>query len=302
MEKRSSGSRFRLAILASISYCTIYGFSFMFSRIALMNTSADMLLAIRFTAAMLAMLLLMLTGRFTIDLRGKPVGRFLLLGLCQPVVYFIAETSGIQYTNSSFAGLMISLIPVVTVVLSSVFLHDRLSLRVIGWILCSVVGVGIISSAQTSSGSIRIRGILYLLIAVISAAVFYLISRSVADAFTPFERTFIMMVMGFVFFAGKAAVQEGSDFLPLFKAGLSDPGVMLPVLYLSVVSSVIAFLLQNYAITYLDVATCTVFENIIPIVSVAAGVLFLGEPFSPLQAAGITLILLGVWKVSTSQA
>ena len=106
MEKRSSGSRFRLAILASISYCTIYGFSFMFSRIALMNTSADMLLAIRFTAAMLAMLLLMLTGRFTIDLRGKPVGRFLLLGLCQPVVYFIVSVAaGVLFLGEPFSPL-----------------------------------------------------------------------------------------------------------------------------------------------------------------------------------------------------
>ena len=291
---------YRLGILASIGYCTIYGFSFMASRIALMNTSANILLTIRFTAAMLVMLILAATGLFRIDLKGKPVGKYLLMGLCQPVIYFLAETAGIQYTNSSFSGLMISLIPIVTVLLSAVFLHERISLRICGWIMCSVVGVFIISTTQTGSGSIQIKGILYLLIAVVSAAVFYLISRSAADAFTPFERTFIMMVMGFVSFTGKAVIQEGADFLPLIRAGVTDPGVMFPVLYLSVISSVIAFLLQNFAITYLDIATATVFENIIPIVSVVAGVLFLAEPFSVTQLAGIVLILLGVWKVSTA--
>ena len=289
----------KLAIIASIGYCTIYGFSFMFSRIALMHTDADMLLAIRFTVAMLVMLLMVLTGLFKVDLKGKPVGKFLIMGLCQPVIYFICETAGIQYTNSSFAGIMISLIPIVTVLMSWIFLKEKVSLSTIGWILCSVAGVFIISSAQTSSGSIQLRGVFFLLGAVVSATVFYLISRSVAEAFTAFERTFIMMVMGFVYFAGKALISKGGEFVPLFVSGLTDAGVMLPVLYLAVVSSVGAFLLQNFAITHLDIATATVFENIIPIISVAAGILLLKEPFSLIQLTGIVLILLGVWKVSS---
>lgn len=301
MSNNTGRNNYRLAIAASIAYCTIYGFSFMASRIALMNTSADMLLAIRFTCAMLVMLLLVLSGRFRIDLKGKPVGKFLIMGLCQPVIYFIAETSGIQYTNSSFAGIMISLIPIVTTVLAAVFLNERISAKTLGWILCSVVGVFIISTVQTSSGSIQLRGVICLLGAVASAAVFYLLSRSIMHYFTAFERTFIMMVMGFVYFTGSAIIKEGSEFVPQFAAGLTSSGVMLPILYLSVISSVGAFFLQNYAISILDVATATVFENIIPIVSVAAGVIFLREPFSVIQLAGIVLILLGVWKVSTTE-
>ncbi len=297
-------NRTKPALLASVAYCTIYGFSFMASRIALTHTSADILLAIRFLASMLVMLIVTAVfGRrdfFRIDLRGKPVGRFILLGLCQPVIYFIGETSGIQYSNSSFAGIMIALIPVVTVVFSALFLNERISLRTFGWILCSVAGAFVISITQTGNGAVQVKGILCLMVAVISAAVFYVLSRSSADLFTPFERTFIMMLMGFLCFTVIAAVKTGPDFLPMMKSGLTDRGVMLPVLYLSVLSSVGAFLLQNYAITYLSVAKCTVFENIIPVISVAAGVIFLGEPFSALQLAGMLLILLGVWKVSMS--
>ena len=110
-----------------------------------------------------------------------------------------------------------------------------------------------------------------------------------------------MMVMGFVCFTLSAVIREGAEFVPMLTAGLTDRYVMLPILYLSLLSSVGAFMMQNYAITYLSVAQCTVFENIIPVVSVAAGVIFLGEPFSIIQLAGMALILLGVWKVSTSK-
>ena len=91
-------------------------------------------------------------------------------------------------------------------------------------------------------------------------------------------------------------------FVPLFIDGITDRYVLIPILYLSVLSSVVAFLLQNYSVTYLSLAKATVFENIIPVISVAAGVIFLGEPFSLIQLTGIVLILLGVWKVTTEKS
>ena len=243
--------RTKSATLAALGTCVIYGFSFMASRIALQHAPAAIMLAIRFLVAMLVMLLLLASGRFRISLKGKPVGRF-----------------------------------VATALLSAVFLHEKMSLPTFGWIICSVIGAFIISAAQTGSGAIQIKGILWLLVAVISAAVFYVLSRSTADDFTPFERTFIMMLLGWVCFTAQAAAEHGKE--------------MLPILYLSVISSVVAFMLQNYSVTYLELARITVFENIIPVISVAAGVIFLGEPFSPVQLAGMALILLGVYKVTTS--
>ncbi len=289
----------RSALLATAGFATIFGFSFMASRIALLHTTAPMLLVIRFSVSMFVMLLLVVFGVFKVSLKGKPIGRFLLMGFCQPVIYFMGETLGIQYTNSSFSGIMISLIPVSTAIMSAIFLRERIKLRTMLWIICTIIGVFVLSFAQTSSGSIQVKGILYLLVAVVSASAFYILSRQTVEHFTPFERTFIMIVMGFAFFTGQALIVEGSRFLPLLKAGITDSAVMIPILYLSVLSSVVAFLLQNYAVTYLELAKITVFENIIPVISVAAGVIFLGEPFSLIQFAGIALILLGVWKVTT---
>ncbi|MDO5139426.1 MAG: DMT family transporter [Oscillospiraceae bacterium] len=290
----------KTALLATAGFATIYGFSFMASRIALQHTSASVLLVIRFFAATLVMLILIAFGVFKVSLRGKPVAKFLVMGICQPVIYFITETFGIQYTNSSFAGVMISIIPITTAILSAAFLQERISLGTAGWIACSIVGVVIISTTQTNSGVVQFKGIIFLLLAVIAASVFYILSKSSSDVFTPFERTFIMMVLGLICFTVQAFIIEGRDLIPRVTASLTDKGVMLPVLYLAVLSSVIAFLLQNYAVTYLELSRITVFENIIPVISVVAGVVFLGEPFSAVQLAGIVLILLGVWKVSVS--
>ena len=110
-----------------------------------------------------------------------------------------------------------------------------------------------------------------------------------------------MMAMGFVFFTLSGIVLEGRDFAPLLMKAAADRYVLFPVLYLSLASSVLAFVLLNYSITYLDAAKVTVFSNIIPVVSLVAGVLVLGEPFSAAYLIGVALILLGVYKVNTEK-
>ena len=289
----------KLATAAALLSNLIFGLSFMASRIALEHTTSAIMLSLRFAASVLIMLLLALTGIIKMDFRGKNIKSLLLLGLFQPIIYFIGEANGIRLTNSSFAGIMISLIPVVTAIGSGIFLHERPPKSAYLWILCSVAGVAVISLSQAGDGAVQPAGILFLVLAVVAGAGFTLCSRSVSDEFTAFERTFVMMVMGFIFFSIAAAVQEGRSFAPLVLEAVSDKRVLLPVVYLSLLSSVVAFGLLNYSVTYLDAATATVFSNIIPVVSLLAGVLMLGEPFSAAYLLGVVLILLGVYKVST---
>ena len=193
-----------------------------------------------------------------------PCAWLLLLGLFHPVIYFIGETNGIKYTNSSFAGIMISLIPVATALFSGVFLHEKMSKKAYAWIFCSVAGVIVISLSQAGGGAVHPVGILYLCLAIFAGAMFYVFSRSISGVFTPFERTFISMLMGFIFYASVGLVQEGSGFVQVFTEAATDRYVLLPVLFLSVISSVIAFMLQNYSVTHLDAAKVTVFSNMVP--------------------------------------
>lgn len=286
------------AIAAAITANTIWGFSFMATSIALEYTSVAMLLSIRFTASFLLMLIILLTGKVSISLRGKPVGLFLLMGLCEPVIYFIAETYGIKYTTSSFSGLTLSLIPITTAILSAVFLREHLSAKKLMWIICSVAGVALISVNQTSEGTISAKGVIYLLISMAAASFFSIISRSIAGDFTSFERTFIMMLMGCVAFSGAAIISEGSGYGRLFMEAISNRSVLIAVVFLSVVCSVTAFFLLNYAMTYLEVSRAVVFTNITPVVSVLAGVFLLGEPFSMIYLIGMILILTGLWMVN----
>lgn len=76
---------------------------------------------------------------------------------------------------------------------------------------------------------------------------------------------------------------------------LQESGVWGSVFYLVVFSSVGAFFLLNYAFSYLNLAQASIFTNLVTLVSIAAGIVYLGESFTALQRIGSIAILTGVY-------
>ena len=197
-----------LATLAGLLGYSIFGFSFLFSKIALELTTPFVLLSVRFLTAFLVMNLLVLTGRMRLSLRGKPVRMLLLLGLVQPVVYFICENYGIALTSTSFSGIMLGIIPIAGLVLGRLLLKEPCSALQVACALLSIVGVALTSVG----GEVRfsLLGTVLLAGAAGSAALFNVISRGTAAYFTAFERTYVMFALG-VHSPGSGGEPAGPD-------------------------------------------------------------------------------------------
>ena len=78
----------------------------------------------------------------------------------------------------------------------------------------------------------------------------------------------------------------------------AEPMFWVAVLYLAAGASVIAFMMVNYAVTYLSVARTTIYNNFSTVVSVLGGIIILNDSFTWVQIVGIVVILLGVFGVS----
>ena len=72
------------------------------------------------------------------------------------------------------------------------------------------------------------------------------------------------------------------------------------MLYLSLFSSILAFLMLNYAATVLPVSKSTAFCNITTVLSVFAGVAFLGESITYVSLIAAAVIIIGVFGVQKS--
>ena len=62
-----------------------------------------------------------LLGKQKLDLRGKSIKPLLLLGSMEPCIYFIGEQYGLKYSSSAFSGIMIAVIPIVTIIFAAIF-------------------------------------------------------------------------------------------------------------------------------------------------------------------------------------
>ncbi|MBO4847837.1 MAG: DMT family transporter [Clostridia bacterium] len=277
--------------------CHIFwGFSFMASDYALKIAHVFLLLSHRFLAAFIVMSLLVLFRAARLDLKGKRVWLLLILGILEPVVYFFGEQFGILHSGTVFSGVMIAMIPVVCTLAAALFLRERptagqLIFCVIS--VCGVIGIGLMGSG---SGTVELIGAAALIVAVVGAAGYTLLSRKLSNEFTPFERTYMMIAVGAAVFTVCAAVKCGFDPAEYFRP-LANGGYVLCVLFLSVCCSVICYFMASYAITYMSVSRTTVFANLTTAVSVFAGVVFLHEPFSWLGLVCCVLILVGIYGV-----
>ena len=287
-----------LAILATILCHVIWGFSFMFSRLALDVASVFTLLSHRFILAFLAMNLILLSGRVRLDFK-KNIAPLLLLGLMQPVIYFIGEQYGILHSNTVFSGVMIAMIPIVATLAADPLLKEKPTAGQLFFSLLSVGGVIGIGLLTGSSGSLDLIGLAGLLVAVASAAAYLMLSRSISGRFTPFERTYVMMGLAAAVFTGLAMAESGGNLSGYFTP-LNNLTYLGPLLYLGLLASVVSFFLSGYALTHLSVARESVFSNLTTAVSVLAGVVFLKEPFSWLSLLFCLLILAGIWGVQKS--
>lgn len=297
-----------LSLLAAITAAVIFGMSFMFSKLALEKATPTVLLAVRFTVAVAAMTLVILVnalvgklrGRplFTFSLRGKLVYQLLLLGIVQPVAYFIFENYGILYTSSAVAGTIIAAVPVCCILMDVLVLHEKVTLKQVLCAVCAIGGVALISAG----GAVMVSalGMLFLLLTMLSDTLYYGISHSAAKLFTPFEMTYVMFVVGMVVFIPVALLHAGGLTSPMILEPLQDGQFWLAVLYLGLLSSVMAYGLLNFANSHLSVSETSLFSNVTTVVSVLAGVVLLKESFSVWQMLGVVIILVCVFVANVS--
>ena len=292
----TKNKNFTKAILAAIGVYTLWGFSFMASDVGQRYVTPFTLLAYRFDIAVLLLTVPILLGKKKIRLKGKNIKPLLLLGTMEPCLYFIGEQYGLRFTNSAFSGVMIAVIPIVTLIMAAVFLKDKPTKAQWFFSALSIVGIVVITLSENKGGGISFLGVLCLVMAVITGSAYGVLSRSIKDEFDVYERTYIMQIMGAVFYTVLMLIEQKGN-LGAVVAPLANTEFILSVLYLAVGASVIGYTLFNYAVSHAPMANTIIFCNLTTVLSVVAGTVILGDPFSAVSVIAMIVVLVGIWGV-----
>lgn len=294
-----------LTIAAGIAYATIFGFSFLVTKDALGVLDPMELIFARFLLAALVLTALVAVRAVKVDFRGKKLGVLLLMCVFQPILYFIFETYGVRESATSTAGIILGALPAIVAILGVLTLGERTTrLQSLGLAL-SVAGVAIVvlNGSGALAGEGTLRGALFLIGSMLSAALFNVLSRKASRSFTDVERTFAIMWIGAIAFGlivlakdllggGGQGAGGGAPVEPFLARAFS---AWRAVAYLGILSSIVAFFCMNYTLTRLKASQSAVFANLVTVITVVAGVTLRGEPFDLPQALGAVVIVAGVW-------
>lgn len=283
--------------LAALAAQVIFGFSFMFTKIALKYASPMTVICDRYIVAFVFMTAVLFLKKEKIRF-SKNMFKLLIMAGFQPLMYYIFETYGIEMTTSSFSSIMISMIPVVSMICSVFVLKEIPSFFQYIFSGLSVCGVVIVALLGAEGGTVTPLGVLFLLGAVIASVGYNIASRKLSKEFSVIERTFVMMLIGVISFVIISLFENINNPVAVI-SGFYSWEFTLAVLYLGAISSVVAFLLLNYANTYLPVAKTAVFANVTTVVSVVAGFIFLDEELSFASVVAIIMIITGIFGVQS---
>jgi drug/metabolite transporter (DMT)-like permease len=282
---------------ALVATMVFWGLSFVATKVALESLPAFTLVFLRFLLAFLIFVFLRKGFEWPSFTRRDHV-KMVLLALFEPGLYFIFETTGLQYTSAAKTSLIIATIPVVVLALSALMLGERAGGVSILGVFLSFSGIALLVAGEPGfhlnlEGSFF--GDLLICAAVISASLYIVFARDLGRHYSSFDITFIQIVYGAVFFFFPALIE-----VPDLQWADITIRSSIAVLYLTVFATVGGFVCYNYALSQIPASRASVFINGIPVVTAFGAWVILGERLTTVQAAGGGLVLLSVFLTNLS--
>lgn len=264
------------------------------------HMTVTILISIRLAIASLVMLpALALTGRLQPIRKGPGTGLsallkgdlkwFLLLALCEPFIYHLCETSGVQLVSGSLASVVIATIPLFVPFGMWAAYRQRIRLPLIIGVVLSLVGVGImLLGGEGLSGNLN--GLLFLSGAVVIAVVYTLLLVKVVAKYNPLVITTWQNVIGLIYFLPLMFAFDSSH-LPLLSW---SPKMLLLLGALGLFCSTLAYAGYNYAVRNLGASEACIFNNAIPVFSLLTALAIGQETFSWTHLLGMLVVISAV--------
>lgn len=285
-----------LALCCGVTGNVIWGASYLFTRIAQQEAPPMVQMSLRFLLAFLLLNLMMLFGWEKIRLRGKNLRPLIVLSCVEPI-YFFFESYGIYYSNSTFAGVTLAIVPVIAIGMGVLILKEYPTRK--QFLLCFVpiAGVILVTIAGSGLGAVQPIGVVLVFGACLFAAFYRVYNKDSSAEFTAFERSYFVIGMCMLVFTVAALCMERRDLTP-FAAALHSKRFVLSTLVLSVFCSVAANILVNYSASILPMAIFSNLGSLITVCAMFLGIIFLDEPTNAMSLVGSAMVLVGLFLIA----
>lgn len=285
------------AWLALAGLGLIWGSSFLWIKIGVQELGPFTLVGFRLLFGIVGLVMVIVLQRpaFPTD---KRMWLFMaILGLTNTALPFTLISWGEQHIDSGVASILNSTVPLVTLVLAHLFLHDeRINLSKVLGLVAGFAGVVTLVAREALhvAASLSLWGQVAVLAAVISYAGSSVFARRTLRGLPPLVQAFVTVLSANAAIWPIASVVEAPLRFPV------APLTWVAVAWLGLLGSCAAYLLYFYLIQNVGATRATTVTYFFPVVGALLGVVFLRERFDLWLVAAVLLVVAGVWLTNNA--
>ena len=277
--------------LSALVTLLIWGPTFISTKVLLVAFQPVEILFIRFVLGLIA-LILVCPHR----LKGTTPRQeltFAAAGLCGVCLYYLLENIALTYTLASNVGVILSVAPFFTAILSHVVFQGTEKLRpsFFGGFLLAMAGIALISF-NGSALSLNPMGDLLALLAALVWACYSILTKKISGyGYSTLITTRRVFCYGIAFMIPAMFLFDVQWEL----SALAQPVYLLNLIFLGLGASALCFVTWNTAVKLLGPVRTSVYIYMSPVITVVTSALILHEPVTPLAAGGMVLTLAGLF-------
>ncbi|MFC1904366.1 DMT family transporter [Chloroflexota bacterium] len=267
-------------IIAAILF---WASSFVGIRAALIEYDPIDIAALRFVVSSIVLLLIAVPGKLALPDRQRLVS-FFPLGLVLAINYILLNY-GVRTITAGETTLIVSTSQLFQVLLAVLFLNEKISARFLAGLSLCFFGVTIIAF-QNSIGFSPNIGVIFVLFAAITNAIFFILQKPLLKKYKPLE-----IISYAIWIATLIMLPFGRNVIKVIPVVSINSTIV--IVYIGI-AAVIANLCWSNALSKIEATKAATFLYSVPAMTIAIGFLWLDELPSIVSCLGGAIILGGV--------
>lgn len=266
------------------------------SKLLLLYLPAIFLLCFRFMASTILLMMIQAcipgskshNKQTLIQLSKKDWGYIIAQGLSAGILFNLLLLIGLHFTSAAMAGIVTSALPAMVLILSVVFLREKLTLFSSLCILFSIIGLLVVNAKNFEAADLKhLWGAGIILLSLIPEAAYYLLAKVHHSRLPIFKLSAVINGINipialFLVWLTKA--------YPIIHFDLQTSIVLILV----GISSGLFYLFWGIGAKHVTGSTAGLFTALMPISTLFIAWLFLGESISLSQSIGMALVIMAI--------
>lgn len=289
----------KIGHLTALITILIWGTTFISTKILLKDFQPVEILFFRFVLGFLV-LLVVYPHRLKIADKKQEI-TFALAGLCGVCMYYLLENIALTYTLASNVGVIISIAPIFTAILTHIFLRgeEKSGANFFIGFLVAMAGICLISFNGSLLQLNPLGDLLAVLAALVWACYSVLTKKISSFGFNTIQTTRRVFGYGIVFMIPALYLFDFKLNLVRFTKQVN----LFNILFLGLGASALCFVTWNFTVKVLGAVKTSIYIYIVPAITVVTSVIVLHEQITGMAIAGTILALSGLliseskWKL-----